>query len=269
MIPAIFMHRGDGEMYLEPVMRQAQEFDNHVILIGDDRNAKFSSIVEHHLISDYKNTSNEFVKCYEPLSTHGDYETFCFERWFILYEFMQNKNLDKCFYFDSDIMFYANTEDEAKKFEQFDLTLVHKSAGCSSYITFKGLKDFCKKTFEIYYKRGFEFDKLKAFYQTMQNHGRTGGVCDMTLLEHYSRYTNPAGVGEMMYIVDNTTYDHCINQADQNYEMENGIKKIQMINNRPHCKQLTTGKIIQFNTLHFQGECKGLIPKFFVNVHAS
>jgi len=262
MIPVIFIHRGSGEQYLEYVLRQAKEYNENIILLGDDKNNIYN-FIKHVPYKNYCFHSNAFEKVYTPMSTLGDYETFCFQRWFILYEYMKTENIDKCFYLDSDIMFYGNAEEEAEKFKQFDLTLIHKSVGNSSYITYNGLKDFCKFTYELYKNRGYEFDKIASHYHVMQKYGRPGGVCDMTLFEYYARYKNPAGVGEMMYEIDNTVYDHCINQVDRNYEMKNGIKNIQFTLNRPFCKKLTTNKDIRFVTLHFQGGCKGLIPQFY------
>ena len=262
-IPVVFIHRGDGETYLECVIKQAKSFDNPVVLIGDKSNKKFSSIAEHQLISGFSYYSKKFEDVYVPLSTHGDYETFCFQRWFVLYEWMKRKNVDKCFYLDSDVLFYANTNEEAEKYKYFDFTLAHRCCGHASYFTYNGLRTFCKFLFETYVERGFDYDKIASHWELHKKYNRTGGVCDMTLFEYFARYKNPGGVAETMHIINDSTYDHCINQADYNYEMVNGLKNIQFKDGIPYCRQLQYDKLIRFVALHCQGGCKGLIPKYY------
>jgi hypothetical protein len=266
-VPVIFIHKGSEDGYLEYALRQAKKNDNEVYLIGGDQTKKYESIIDKfYMIDDYtSNTCDAFTKVYEPLSTLvGDYELFCFQRWFILYDFMKLNDIKECFYLDSDVLLFTNAKDEAKKFEQFDLTLIHKCCGNSSYIKYEGLRDVCKFIYTTYSeKTKFDYCKIKSHYDVMQDFDMYGGVCDMTLLQYYARYKNPARVGEMMYIIDGSTYDHCIDQQDNNYEMLNGIKNIMIRDGRPYCKQLSTDKQIRFNTLHFQGTSKRLIRTYY------
>ena len=267
-IPIIFAHRGSGENYLECVLRQAKNLNPIVCLLGDEQNKKFDQIVAHDYIKNYSNISNEFAKIYIPLSTLGDYELFCFQRWFVLYEYMKAQKFDRCLYLDSDMMFYSDAYQEVtNKFDYFNIMLVHKCVGSSCYITYEGLKDFCKFLYETFANpKSWDFVKIASHWECHKMFGRTGGVCDMTFFEYYGRYKDPAGVGELMHVTkeDDSTYDHCINQNDRYYEMENGIKKIQFNNGFPYCKHLKLNKMIKFNTLHFQGGCKGLIPQFLM-----
>jgi hypothetical protein len=65
----------------------------------------------------------------------------------------------------------------------------------------------------------------------------------------------------MMHIIDGATYDHNINEPDQYFQMDKETKDIVFIGDIPHCYQESTGKHIQFKTLHFQGTAKMLIQK--------
>lgn len=263
-VPVVFIHRGDGGGHVPCAINQAKVYNKEVILLGDESNKKLSNICTHKMISDYSNISNEFLKVYVPLSTHGDYETFCFQRWFVLYEWMKAEKRDVVLYLDSDIMLYADaTKEYNDKFQQFALTLVHKCVGSNCYTTYEGLKDFCKFTYETYQQKQYEFDRIAAHYHTMQKYHKTGGVCDMTYLEYYGRYINPAGTGELMYIINDSVYDHCISMPDKYYEMENGIKKVQFIDKLPYVKRFDVDKLIRFNTLHFQGGSKTIMGQFY------
>lgn len=253
-IPVIFIQKGSNN-YFSKVYNQARN-ENTVLVIGDN-----TSPIKQALIKDYSNRADEFSGIYQHLSTNGyDMELICFNRWFILQEYMKNKGIDICLHLDSDVMLYAKAETEFKKFEQFDFTLSHRCCGSNSFFTLKGLSEFCDFVMKIYgNKPSYEFERIAAHYHVRQKHGLQGGVCDMTLLEFYS-YTKCGTVGEMMHIIDGSTYDHNINASDQYFKMSGqNIKEISFFENRPYCHQITTGKEIRFNTLHYQGSAKRFI----------
>jgi hypothetical protein len=84
----------------------------------------------------------------------------------------------------------------------------------------------------------------------------------MTLLEFYS-YLNCGMIGEMMHIIDGSTYDHNINESDQYFRMSGqNIKEVSFFEGLPYCHQTTTGKEIRFNTLHFQGPAKRFLADY-------
>jgi hypothetical protein len=244
-VPVIFIHKGNQE-YFQKAIVQAKKNDNQVIVIDDN------------LISNYSQKANEFSNLYEHLSTNNkDIELLCFNRWFILNEFMVSQNIDRCLYLDSDVMLYANVDNEIKKFEQFDFTLSHRCCGSNSFFTLRGLTDFCDFLITTYSnKNSYDYEKISSHYYIRQKHGLPGGVCDMSLLEYHA-YQKWGLVGEMMHIIDGSTYDHNINTSDQNFKMSNlGIKEIVFSENIPYGYQCSTGKTIRFNTLHYQGNAK-------------
>jgi hypothetical protein len=89
----------------------------------------------------------------------------------------------------------------------------------------------------------------------------------MTLLEffHYhSEYGGgPGRVGEMMSIINQSTYDHNINAEDNDYDFVNNVKNIQIINKKPFVFNKHLNKLIKFNTIHFQGGAKHLIKTIY------
>ena len=265
-IPVVLIHRG-FEPYVQTTIQQAKQFNERIILLGDDRNKHCESFCEWHNLHDYFGIATEFEKIYEPLSTLGDYELFCFQRWFILHEFVKKNNLDTVFYMDTDVMLYCNVTKEWEKFKNFIFTLVLKSVGCTSFFTAEGLKDFCKYLYETYFNKGtYEYDKIASHYHVRQKHGLPGGVCDMTLLEYYGRYYCANGVGEMTYNIDGSVFDHCVDQKDYFYEHENGLKKIHMKEGIPYVRNERTKELVKFNSLHFQGGSKGYIDQYKSNV---
>ena len=269
MIPVILIHKGYQD-YLGCAINQALK-NNPVHLIGDTippithDSFKFSNLNEYCLECD------EFRSHYEHLNTTPvEFEIFCYQRWFILKNFMLRNNLDKIFYIDSDVLLFANMTTEWEKFNQYEMTLLHRSAAISSFITLKGVQDFCNFLMSTYKdKSSYAYGKISSHFHVRQQHNLAGGVCDMTLLEffHYCDDCGggPGRVGEMMQIIDDSTYDHNINVPDQDFEFNNGKKDFKIKDGVPYVFSNKLKKDIKFNSLHFNSGAKSLMRNIYEN----
>lgn len=260
MIPVILIHSGI-ENYLYYSIGQACK-NNRVYLIGTDNpnidNANFN-FEDIHKYSQYL---EEFKQIYVHLNTTPyKYELFCYFRWFILRNFMESNNIDKVFYIDSDVLLFSDITKEWAKYNQFDMTLLHRTAPISSYMTLKGLNNFCNMLVSVYNnKDGYDFKKIESHYLVRRHHNLPGGVCDMTLFEYFHYHAQfgggPGRVGEMMHIYNDATYDHNINAEDQDFEFDGQKKVIKIKDKLPYVLNKKLNKDILFNSIHFQGSAK-------------
>lgn len=265
MIPVIFIHKGYQD-YLECTIRQASN-KNEVYLIGDTNpninNVKFENL------SNYWCSCDEFTNNYTHLNTTPqDYEVFCYQRWFVLRDFMIDKGLNTIFYCDSDVMLFTDVTKEWEKFNQFEMTLLHRTAAIASFITINALQNLCKLIIETYKnKDSYNYRKITSHYYVRRDCGLAGGVCDMTFLEFFHYCSDcgggPGKVGEMMYIIDDSTYDHNINVPDQGFDFKNGMKDFKIRNGVPYVYNNRLKKDIKFNSLHFQGSTKNKIRQVY------
>ena len=134
-LPIVFIHQTNSD-YLKYSLRQAKASNprSTVYLLGDATNATHDC-VEHRQLADYSKESDYFKRIYRHYSTQNvDYELFCFQRWFILKEFLHAHNLQACLYLDTDTMLYADATADAAKFKQFDFTLCWNTVGCVFYL---------------------------------------------------------------------------------------------------------------------------------------
>lgn len=97
----IFIHKRRAE-YLEYVLRISRHFnpDYRLILLGDKENEDIAKKIgiEFHYISDY----TEEIP-YHHLSVNNEqYEKFCFERWFIVKNFVKYHEITEFIHSDSD-----------------------------------------------------------------------------------------------------------------------------------------------------------------------
>lgn len=257
MIPVILIHVGHS-VYLHYVLEQARRFNPQVILLGD-------SPLATEPMTDYMRDADLFKDVYHHMSgNYADFELFCFQRWFVLNEYMVVHNIPVAFYQDSDVMLYANVEQEMKWHEPFDFTLVQGTCASNSYFTRDGLARFCRFTMSTYANRNKLFRELERIFNEMQDEGRSGGICDMTLFRFYKLQADRL-VGEMTSITENSTWDHHLRASD-GYRMreEDGhvIKDIVWLGGKPHVYHLERKQNIRFNSLHFQGQTKPLIERY-------
>jgi len=267
MIPVVLIHKS-FQNYVKYSIMQASK-NNKVYLLGDVNSnlnvENFEFINYNGLLSG----CDEFRSKYVHLSTNSlEYELFCYQRWYILRNFMREKNLDIVFYIDSDVLLFINVEKEWEKFKQFDMTLLHRTAAISSFITYEGVNNFCNLLDSIYdNKNSYPFKKIESHFMVRQKFGLAGGVCDMTLLEyfHYNAECGggPGRIGEMMVIIDDSTYDHNINAKDQDFSFKNGVKEVKILNKTPYVYSEKMKKDIKFNSLHFQGGSKHLMATIY------
>jgi len=263
MIPVVFIHKGYQD-YLGCTLKHANK-NNEVILIGDTKPPVESSTFKFESISDNFNECDEFRENYIHLNTTPvDYEIFCYQRWFILKNYMEKNSLDVIFYTDSDVMLFVDVNEEWIKFNQYDMTLLHRTAAIASFITLEGIRNICKLIMNTYKdKNSYNFKKIASHFHVRQDCGLGGGVCDMTLLEFFHYCSDcgggPGKVGEMMQIINDSTYDHNINVPDQGFDFINGHKNYKIRNGLAYVYNNRLQKEIKFNSLHFQGGAKVLI----------
>ncbi|HBE16397.1 MAG TPA: hypothetical protein DDW51_01970, partial [Cyanobacteria bacterium UBA11367] len=261
-IPIVFIHQGDSD-YLKYTLSQVKHSnpDSTVFLIGDAANAHYYNLAEFVDIFKYCNEAVEFAKIYQHYNTNSlGYELFCFQRWFILKNFLLENKIDKCLYIDSDVMLYANVAEEENKFKNWDLTLSYEtSPHCVFVNKLKTLEDFCNFICEIYTNPSL-IKLMESKFEERIQQNLPGGACDMTAFIEYRRM-HPSKIGELSTIIDNSKYDHNINLSE-GFEMQDGIKNIYFVNGQPCCKDLKFGNPIKFNCLHFQGNAKKYIKKY-------
>jgi len=267
VIPVILIHNGFQD-YVKYSILQASKY-NHVYLISDVNPLLDIDEFKWFDIEEYMYDFENFRLNYMHLNTTPySFELFCFYRWLILKNFMTKNNLDVVFYIDSDVMLYVDVEYEWDNYCEFDMTLSHRTAAISSFMTLRGVTNFWGSCENIYANKDtYDFQKIKSHFDIRQLHKLPGGVCDMTLFEHFHYNAGlgggPGRIGEMMHIIDNCTYDHNINAEDQDFEMKNGIKHVKFNIIHPYVYNKRLKRNVLFKALHCQGGAKSLMKDLY------
>lgn len=270
----IFFFHSGYQPYLELTVRQAS-FRNKVFLIGDHSNKMLGNIenVTHLLLDDYGEGVGDFLSHYRHLHTGGQaFEQWCFIRWIAVRNVAKDYNLGTVFYSDSDNLIFSNLDDVYREIDKPSFALSvpkeqppyrHAATGEVSFWDYEVLDEFCNFMLNMY-EDSFEFGKLLDKWNWHKANNLAGGVCDMTVLWHFTNIKKYSILTDVL--VNDTTFDHNINNS-ANYEsneylMENGIKKIEFIDGAPYGHNLLLDKKIRFHNLQFQGNTKHLIRDY-------
>jgi hypothetical protein len=253
-LPIIFIHRGACR-YLPSSIAQARQCSpgSEIYVLGDRFNAGFRG-ARHFESAAYWDRAEKFASVYKHRSSHEvEYELFCFQRWFVLLSFMESRQIESCLYLDSDVLLFADATQEARAFEGCDVTLSLTSPHCAFFNRRESLERFCGFAVECFTSPAL-FAVLEEEYTSRQARNAPGGVCDMRVFGLFEKMGR-GKAGDLREIRDGATYDHAMGQSN-GYEMLNGVKRVEWREGRPWCRQESTGKLVRFNALHFQGSSK-------------
>jgi hypothetical protein len=270
-IPVVIAHFGNQPEYLKYALELAAQWNQTVVLLGDDQNKNFWP--HHASITGVELPKwQEFQKVYVKLSNYDEfYENACWLRMFALENWMSKQNYQEAFLLDSDVATFANFTQELQPLlsgKYIAGLMIPKNPGnllwMASphffYWTVAGITDFTN--FCIHAYRNPEcLDKFQTVYSEMMNLGLEGGICEMTLLYEWSK--NIPNVFNFAQVFQNMSFDHNIalasNYQEQEYSTQFGLKKLRFKCGQPYGYNQVYQKYIRFLGLHCAGGNKWLI----------
>ncbi|MDB5156915.1 MAG: hypothetical protein JWR50_1622 [Mucilaginibacter sp.] len=263
--PIIFFHYGNPQ-YLKYSLKQARYFnpDSPIYLLGDKKNNRYPFVI--HVSSDkYRAKAQAFIDRYKHRSSNNEsYELNCFLRWFYIKAFCEENGIESFIYLDSDVLLFQDVSKLVPLFNNCNIANTCDDTGMPAFTYFKDqkvLNDFCEYLLHAYTDSKL-VNELDALYQPFIDDGQMGGICDMTLFHFYFR-DHPAGTLKIDMVGDDIAVDSNINRQD-GYEVEDGIKKIYWKDKLPYAKNLKSGRMIRFATLHYQGTAKNAMRQHYM-----
>jgi len=261
-VPIVFLHRGSAS-YLTYSLFQARSSNpgSEVILLGDRYNRGVARYFGHHRMSEYFRGAKEFSAVYEHMSSNpSGFELFCFQRWFVLRDFMRARAIPRCIVADSDTMIYSELSSLWNRYRRFDLAMHEWSPAVVFVGSVDGLERFCRYCMELYTREDYQ-QRLRHRYADFVRTDTPGGNCDMVAFDWYRR-EYPDRVAETGSIIDGATGDAAIN-VSHGFEMRNGTRQIEFRDNCPYGRHLELQRLIRFHALHCQGASKSLMPQLY------
>lgn len=282
MINIIIAHKGNP-FYLKYVLDQCKSSNPNanVILLGDKSNNKYP-FIKHAMLSDYFQGASEFAEKYRHMNTTPfEFELFCYQRWFAIYEYMSEQNLKDVWCMDSDVLLFEDLSILRKCIGDYKAAMVSEEgipeeniedeicdAGPPlAYFTKDSLKTLLNFFIESYTKP-YWLEKLNRKFLYYTRRWGHGGVCDMNQLYLWSKqnsffnFFHIFNVNKEKYYIDKSIFN--VGQLKQS---ENGYKKIVFNKNIPYGFSNKNNEQIKLPLIHFQGYTpingKLLIPNFY------
>lgn len=271
-VPVMFIHRGAPE-YLKKTIVCAKEYKNRVILLGDDSNKK-EQTGEWYAMADYNSPFfEEFKRVYRHCSKNSkQFELVCFERYFVLLEFMKREGIRECFMLDSDVLLFG--EAAILLTDNFDMGggVERREANpCVLYWTISALEDFVSFCLEQYVNKERWVILYRAYNSLREGNRRNaiGGISDMLLLKLWVEATEYKCENffenDMGYVIDgNINCSECVGEYGKKYKMKRGlnVKRYIFKNEIPFLVDYN-GKIERVLAIHCQGDAKKYIDLLY------
>lgn len=277
----IFTHRGNPS-YLKYVLSQVAETNPNanIVLMGDASNKNYK-FIKHAMLKDYSHMANKFAKIYQHKnSTSIEYELFCYQRWFCVYEYMLANDLDDVFSLDSDVLVYDNLDDLHMLLKNYPFAISAKNLDTKNpgwWIAGPPIgyfhRDSLKRMLDLFIQ-SYQDDKYLSLFDEKMNwhHSRNEpfGVCDMTQIFFFARenkdkffnLSQPFLLNNELMRIDETILDTTDCVAD-------GVrKKLLFENGAVYAFDKQNYQKLRFPLIHFQGYCpinaKDWIKQYYI-----
>ncbi|MGB3617746.1 MAG: hypothetical protein WBA12_06475 [Catalinimonas sp.] len=258
-LPIVFVHRGNSR-YLFYSLRQARRWnpDADIYLLGTQESRHLARWVTHVSVEDYRRRADAFAAVYQHHSRLGyDFELFCIQRWFILLDFMERHDIERCVALDTDILVYTDLAEAVTQLPQDGITMTGWSPHTNYVSRREVLEAFC--TFvQTHYEGSHAAERLQELVSKVHEQvPGAAGISDMSWFWHFAE-VHPGKVTQLMHERAFGVWDNSITYAD-GFQMIEGSKRITWRDGLPYGISEKSGTPRRFFLLHFQGTGKPLL----------
>ncbi len=266
-IPLIFIHAGEQDWLQRSLIQARNSNPNSRVILLSSLGQTSPEGVEFFFLGDYFEQAATLKQGYEHFSSYDPaYELFCFQRWFVLRDFMRAQRMTRAIYLDSDVLTFGDLTAEGAPFEECDMTLSKGHCGHNAYINtpevLNGFCDYCaacltqEKAAQI---RGVMGDV------TLQSLGLRNSLFphnDMRMLQLF-REDKDFLIGDTALVRSGVTFDHDIGVTQGGFAMDGETKKLSWRDGLPYAWHTRLAKDVRFVTLHFKGPAKPILDQIF------
>ncbi len=257
----VFIHRSHS-WYLYFTVKQARATNPRarIVVITDTPQPEIRPYAEVLPLSDYWSSAQTFAGAYRHLSYNSyEFELFCFQRWFILAEFIRQHQPAQLVHLDSDILVYDELAADFARLADADLALVGYQGPFSLFLPRPALiPEFCDHITHLF---THEVDELTRLYHEWKKTTEYTAVSDMHALHTFVKKRNLRAL-DLGQTHQNTAYDNVVHEPD-GYAHANGVKTLTWRNRQPYAQHLATHSKVRLKTLHCQGPSKNRVLDYF------
>lgn len=279
----IFIIHKWRQEYLLCCIKQLLKYNDakDIVFLTDDKKLTKKYIWENDItyenISDYFKSANEFEKYYQHRSYNKpQYELFCFQRWLVINDYVNKHDIKVFCHIDSDVLLFCNAEKYYEKNLSWYDFCYNWFCWHTSFISKRWINEFSDFLIKKY-KNDFQWlepyftwEKICAVVRNNWYiyYDKTNCVTDMTLFyiftKEYCKQNSNLRIKDIWIIINHSVFDPSINWSD-GFQFAFWLKRIRWNGMFPYCylsHKKSEWKIF-FNALHFQGETKIFMKKYY------
>lgn len=239
-----------------------------IILLGDSENKAVRGC-KHYYCADYFEQAERFAEVFVNYSPNpAEYELFCFQRWFVIKEFLKchPEYNDVFLYCDSDTMLFDDITSDINRLGNAPLAIESEESPGFTFFNKGTIDEFCLLLMWLY-DNSTGKDVIHKKHEVLRSIQATSGISDMTAFRYYCQQIRPGEViaaerptkiGEGRY----SCYDHNVNISN-NFRMKNGMKDFKWKNGQPFAYSYDINDYVLFKGIHFQGMAKYQMISFY------
>ena len=253
------------------IVKYINVINHNIIFIGDDsnsflRNRKNIEFInrEELLNSDIEKYKSYFIN----YSTNDkSFEWSCFERVFLIKNFLDKYNIDQIFYSDSDNVFLKNLN-KLQLTKKIGYLIPNLQSEFEMYASIHSSflnKEFCDKFIQLYEDLYINKSKFELIAKKIEYHKKnniSGGICDMTLY-YFLNKLNIIDVQNFFDLIKTSEGSNSIFIQDIKSSIgpsgkdtfKKNKKHVKIFNNNK-VFDLITEEFYELNNIHFQGISK-------------
>ncbi len=256
----IYIHIGYSFYLLPNLLHTRKQCPNaRIILIGDKANQKIANFgFEHYIIEDYKESADAFAKVYFHRSPNSyEFELFCFQRWFIIYDIVEKLGIEQFLVCDTDAFLFCDVQVEFMKYSDSDFTITRNGTPCFTYFTKYNLRRFTDYILRCYTSEEGR-RRIENYYQYLVDGHKKYGISDMSAfvaIEHL----DGAKPMHLDCVTDGNAYDHNYIDANDGFKMIHGHKLTVWHDGQPYQFLNDSDKPILIKGIHMQGKAKFML----------
>ena len=258
----IFIHKGYSScLFASIAMARESNPWGEIILIGDESNNNPKILkalnCEHVNINRFEIAAKKFAAIYRHDGNNPlGYELFCFQRWFILNDFLLTRPAkSKVLYLDSDAFLFEEISTVLSNMTS-NIALCQSISPAFTYIKdVKELDDFCSFVYESFISMEL-YENLVDFVAHYSNSGMPH-ISDMTIFGEYSSTKGSQVVGDLRskensiaFYCDNFSYSQGMRMGLIGKKIEKDLNGDRFFINEESGRRLIAGGV------HFQGAMK-------------
>ncbi len=258
--PIIIIHKGVNEAVLYSLMQAFHSNSwSEIYWITDDERTLAPGATKIPL-KDYMASADRFAKIYKHCSSKPpEFELFCFQRWFILAEFMTKNDIPSCLHLDSDVLLYSEAEAISAEMQSFEMVVSDNgSPHCAVINSIEAVKTICDQTTSI-----FTEQEQNETFRLVEKYNQKGlmNLCDMVVINELCQTRRDRFAIASALNLD-IVFDHNI-QCDDGFVMRGERKKITWKKGKPYGQTQKEGNFIRLHCLHFQGGSKSVMADYY------